>query len=204
MPKTSIRSEMLARRKQLAIGSCLVWSLRIQESLVRLPEFLSAHRLALYSPVRNEVFTEEIFRAARQMGKSVAFPRVRSEGIEFVEVTDRQVMVPGTFGILEPQSGPPVPVQEIDLIAVPGVAFDLKGHRLGFGKGFYDRLLSAPGRRCTLAGLCFEQQLVAALPAEDHDIRMDLLLTEERTLRFDGASSQAVQENYSYGGGLGL
>lgn len=204
MPKTSIRSEMLAQRRQLPVGTCLAWSLRIQESFIRLAEFQTARCLALYSPIRNEVFTEEIFRAARQMGKSVAFPRVHGEALEFIEVAGREELQPGAFDILEPRDGRRIAIAELDLMAVPGVAFDLGGHRLGFGKGFYDRVLHGLGSRCTLAGLCFDQQVIPALPAEGHDIRMDLLVTEERTLRFDRRSAKAVQEHYSYGGGPGL
>jgi 5-formyltetrahydrofolate cyclo-ligase len=181
MPKRSIRDELLARRRHLAAETCLGRSLAAQQRLLLVPEFAAATVVALYSPVRNEVFTEEIFTAARHSGKTVTYPRVRGTLLEFVEVVDRQQLVPGAYGILEPAGSQVVPLAALDLIVVPGVAFDLTGHRLGYGKGYYDRILYE--RRGQLVGLCFDFQLVERLPAEAHDVQMDLVVTEKRTLR---------------------
>lgn len=181
MPKRSIRDELLARRRHLASATCLSHSLAAQQRLLLAPEFAAATVVALYSPVRNEVFTEEIFTGARRSGKTVTYPRVRGTRLEFVEVAERQELVPGAFGILEPGGAQVVPLAALELIVVPGVAFDLAGHRLGYGKGYYDRFLHE--RRGRLVGLCFDFQLVERLPAEAHDVRMDMVVTEERTLR---------------------
>lgn len=181
MPKRSIRDEMLARRRHLATDTCLGRSLLAQQQLLQTPEFAAATVVGLYSPVRNEVFTEEIFTAARLAGKTVAYPRVRVDQLDFVVVTQRQELVPGAFGILEPGGVKIVPLAALELVVVPGVAFDFAGHRLGYGKGYYDRFLQE-GQGC-LVGLCFDFQLVTKLPAEIHDVRMDLLVTDERTLR---------------------
>lgn len=192
MPKKSIREEMLARRKCLAAASSLSLSLRVQERLLTTPQFADAGTLALYSATQNEVFTEAVFAAARRSGKKVAYPRVSGKGLEFVEVADRCELGRGAFGILEPSGSRVVPLGELDLLVVPGVAFDLTGHRLGYGKGYYDRLLHDCGKRGVLAGFCFEFQLVEALPAESHDVRMDLVITEERVLGFCGLTSQRL------------
>lgn len=190
MPKKSIREEMLARRKCLAAATCLGLSLKIQERLLAIPEFAAADILALYSPMLNEVFTEEIFTVARRLGKKVAYPRVRENTMDFVEVSDRSHLAPGAFGILEPTGSRVLPLASLDLLVVPGVAFDLAGYRLGYGKGFYDRLLHHREDRGVLVGLCFELQMVGTLPAETHDVRMDLIVTEERTLGFCDGPSQ--------------
>ena len=200
--KMPIRSEMLARRKQLAPDICVRWSSQIQKAFLGLPEFLLADCLALYSPIRNEVFTEGVFREALGKGKTTAYPRVRQGGLEFIKVTDLKDMVAGAFGIPEPVGSVNIPVSALDLLVVPGVAFDMAGHRLGYGKGYYDRALRDPRKRCILIGFGFEQQLIELLPVEAHDIRMDLLVTERRTLRFGGAR-QALQ-NFHHGGGPGL
>lgn len=184
MPKKSIRGELLARRKSLAAATCLGLSLRAQERLLETPQFAAASTLALYCAIRNEVFTEAVFSAARRLGKTVAYPRVREAGLEFVEVADRQELGRGAFGILEPTGSRLIPLTGLDLVVVPGVAFDLAGYRLGYGKGFYDRVLHGCEERGALAGLCFEMQVVDALPAETHDVRMDVIVTEERTLGF--------------------
>lgn len=183
MPKKPIRAALLAQRKHLSLDTCLHQSLVAQERFLQLPEFAAARSLALYSPILNELFTEEIFGQARSLGKRVGFPRVQGPEMEFFEVTRHEDLQPGNFGILEPQGGEPLPMAELDLLLVPGVAFDQTGHRLGYGKGYYDRLLHQRSPHCRLVGFCYEFQLVASLPAEAHDIRMDLLVTEQRTLR---------------------
>ncbi len=191
MPKRSLREEMLLRRRHLAAATCLGRSLAAQRQLLALPEFEAASTLALYCPIRNEVFTEEIFACASRRGKRVAYPRVREAQMEFVAVADPSALVPGAFGILEPTGEDLLPVAALDLIVVPGVAFDRGGHRLGYGKGFYDRALrNASG--AVLVGFCFDFQLVDALPAEAHDVRMDMVVTDERTL-LAGASSALCQ-----------
>lgn len=183
MPKPSIRRAMLALRKQMPAAECLTKSLQVQQRFMLLPEFGAANVVALYSPFRNEVFTEEIFRKARLRGKRIAFPRVGENALEFQEVSELSELTSGSFGILEPAGGRRISLEEIDLMAVPGLAFCMQGYRLGYGQGFYDRVLHGVTRRSMLAGLCFEQQLVSELPIEEHDIPMDLILTEARTHR---------------------
>ena len=86
---------------------------------------------------------------------------------------------PGRFNVLEPKAGcPSVPLNQLDLVFVPGVAFDFNGRRLGRGKGFYDRLLAeVRGYKC---GVAFEVQVIAAVPEEPHDVRVDSILTPAR------------------------
>lgn len=189
MPKRSIRHEMLARRKCLAAADCLGWSLRIQQRLTERREFLAATTIALYSPILNEAFTEEVFRTARSAGKKVAYPRVHPGELEFVEVTSRKELEPGAFGVLEPTGAGTVPMTELDLLVVPGVAFDRQGHRLGYGKGFYDRALHDRRNNARLVGLGYGFQIVEVLPAEVHDVRMDLIVTEERIFDFGDMAS---------------
>lgn len=183
MPKNPIRRDMLVQRRQLPAADCLTRSLQAQQRFLELPEFSAAASLALYSPFRNEVFTEEIFRQARRCGKRIAYPRIGRTMLEFVEVEDLSTLRPGAFGILEPAGERTIDFGHLQLVAVPGVAFDFEGYRLGYGQGFYDRVLHGTGRRPALVGFCFELQLVSALPAEDHDIPMDLIVTEARTHR---------------------
>jgi len=181
MPKRPIRDDLLARRRHLSVETCRGKSLAAQRRLLLTAEFAAAAVVGLYSPVRNEVFTEEIFSAARGLGKTVTYPRILGDLLEFVEVRDLQHLEAGVFGILEPGRGVIFQPTELELIVVPGVAFDLSGHRLGYGKGYYDRCLHES--RGHLVGLCFEFQVMNKLPAESHDVRMNMIVTEERTLR---------------------
>jgi len=183
MPKRSIRETLLKQRRHLSLDTCLTKSLQAQARLMTSKEFTAAAIIALYQPVFNEVFTEAIFHGSRQAGKVVVYPRVRGTALEFVRVDELAGLVPGRFGILEPVGTELVAVAAIDLMVVPGVAFDLGGHRLGYGKGFYDRALHAQPLRGVLVGLAFDFQIVPELPAEGHDIPMDLLVTEERIIQ---------------------
>jgi 5-formyltetrahydrofolate cyclo-ligase len=185
---------MLAQRRCLASGSCDGLSHAAQVRLLETPEFAEAATLGLYSSVFNEVSTEELFHAARRLGKRVVYPRVCGELLEFVEVIRQSELKPGSFGILEPSGAEVVPTAALDLLLVPGVAFDQKGYRLGYGKGFYDRSLHKVDRRPGLVGLCFDFQLVAELPVETHDIGMDMLVTEARTLRFFSSPEPLLEQ----------
>lgn len=194
MPKKSIRSEILAKRRNLAAEMCLHRSLLVQQRLIETPEFQKSTAVALYSPVRNEVFTELVFQQALAMGKLVVYPRVNGCQMEFVQVMDASELIPGAFGVLEPRGERKVPAADLDMIITPGVAFDRSGHRLGYGKGFYDRVLHGIRRPGVLAGLCFELQLVDKLPAEEHDVRMDMVITERFRYDFTGPGLPGQQD----------
>ena len=99
--------------------------------------------------------------------------------MQFVEVDDLAALSKGAFGLLEPKGGLTASVADLDLMVVPGVAFDRTGHRLGYGKGFYDRELHATGFSGVLIGFCFEFQLLDRLPAESHDVPVDYIVTEQ-------------------------
>lgn len=179
MPKQVFRDSLLAQRLQLSVEQGHHLSRSAQAHLVLSTQFKEAACIALYSPTRGEVDTGLLFSAARQAKKRVCYPRVVGERMVFAEVDDLASLAKGTFGLLEPQEGCGFPVTELDLMVVPGVAFDRTGHRLGYGKGFYDRELHSVGFSGVLIGLCFEFQLVDRLPSEAHDVPVDYLVTEQ-------------------------
>jgi len=131
-----------------------------------------------FVPLEDEPDIARVLDEAWRANKTVALPRFDSSAgcYAAARVTTRAELVPGRFGVLEPAAGcPAVPLNQLDLILVPGVAFDLTGRRLGRGKGFYDRLLAqVRGHKC---GVAFDGQLVARLPEEPHDVRVDSILT---------------------------
>lgn len=192
MVKHTIRQQLLVQRKQLDEKNCQDLSLRIQQSLIDADCFSRAETLALYSPINNEVRTDHLLAVARQSGKQVCYPRVCGEALQFVQVVSVAELAPGAFGVAEPKSGGIVPVGEIDLVVVPGVAFDLNGYRLGYGKGFYDRELSRVTQKTASVGLCYEFQLCEELPVEEHDQQLDYIATEMQLIpcRKNAAGSQ--------------
>ena len=185
MPKRSIRSRYLAERKSRPAASCLAASREIQRRFLASNLFLDAGCLALYSAIHNEVLTDQVAERALEQGKTLAYPRTRGDHLEFVRTRTQKDMAVGSFGVLEPRDGELVPVEKLDLVVVPGVVFDCSGHRLGYGRGFYDRALSACRADCAKVGFAYDFQLVATLPVAQHDKQLSALVTESRILNFN-------------------
>ena len=184
MPKRSIRSHFLAERKSRSSQICADSSSEIQRHFMCSGLFRDARCLALYSAIHNEVSTDEIVEHALDNDKSLVFPRVIGEELEFVVIESPSELVPGAFGVKEPKGCSLVPVENIDLVVVPGVAFDKRGHRLGYGRGYYDRALTKCQSRCVKVGFAYDFQLVEKLPATDYDETLSVLITESQTLNF--------------------
>ncbi len=184
MPKRSIRAQFLAERKSCPIETCIGLSSEIQNRLLLSNLFREADCLALYSAIHNEVSTDTVFIRALELGKTLAYPRVKDDILEFVKVSNPADLIPGTFGVLEPSGHKLVPVEKLDLIVVPGVVFDQGGHRLGYGRGFYDRALAVCRADCVRVGFAYNFQLVGQLPTVEHDKTLSVLMTESRTLNF--------------------
>lgn len=144
--------------------------------------------MALYAPAHNETDTGLILAAAFQAGKRVLYPAVCGHQMVLRRVDRVEALQEGAFGILEPcPTGVDHEADEADLIVVPGVAFDLSGHRIGYGKGFYDRFLQHPGRRAHLVGFCHDFQVTdRTIPADIHDIPMEIIVSDRRIIRIKG------------------
>lgn len=112
--------------------------------------------------------------------KKLLFPKIEGSALQLYHVKCRSEMLVGPFGVLEPPAVSPVSVWREGLILVPGLAFDIRGMRLGRGGGFYDRLLE--GFAGIKAGICFQEQLLDAVPVEAHDMAVDYLVTPSGVL----------------------
>lgn len=183
MPKTSIRQAMLSRRKLLADEDCRCASMRIQQSLLSWVSYQRASCIIAYVPIRNEVDTSLLVQHALDSGKRVALPAVVGRNMVFREVQSGYELQRGAFGVYEPPDDARLfDPKEADLVVVPGVAFDLQGHRIGYGKGYYDKtvhILEGQGR---LVGFCYDFQLVEAIAGQVHDVKMDWVITELRVI----------------------
>lgn len=181
--KQTLRRLALARRARLspeertARGSALI------ERLLELPEIGAATSVLAFVSISTEVPTEPLLRAILASGKRLLLPFVADDGsMKAAAIASLDELEPGYRGIPEPASREPVPATAADAIVLPGVAFDERGGRLGYGGGFYDRFLSAASGR-PLIGICFEAQLVDEVPMLEHDRRVDVVVTEGRTIR---------------------
>ncbi len=172
---------MLALRSSMSESDWQAGSLKAQTLLIGLQEFRQASSVALYSPIMREVDTTVLFDFCLETDKKVYYPLAVNESLVFHTVSSKGELLPGRFGILEPciKNEQSCLQPDIDLMVIPGVAFDMKGHRLGFGKGYYDRYIAGiTGRFPVLAGLCHNFQLVQQLPSERHDMMMDFVVND--------------------------
>lgn len=165
---------MLERRNRLNPQEISKRSKSIQEFVINSKEFQPANIVGAYFAFGSEVTTELIIERAKILGKKIALPRVEEDGIAFYELSSTKSLIRGKLGIMEP---PPYgKMSEIDILVVPGIAFDKKGNRLGYGKGFYDRLF-LPKRTFSI-GLAYSFQLLENLPHDLHDKRLDAIASE--------------------------
>ena len=182
MSKQVVRKHILEWRSGLPETVRRQYGEAIARRVVALEAFSHARTIGLYSPVRGEVPTAAIFAAAVESGKRVAYPRVCGADLEFVPVTTLEDLQRGSFGVAEPVGRDTVAVPELDMLIMPGVAFSLSGWRLGYGKGYYDRLLAGERPSGPLTGICYEGQLVPVLAGEAHDVPVQLIVTEARVV----------------------
>lgn len=183
--KIGLRREMLARRDALPPEARAEASLAIAARVAELPEFARARAVASYVPIGSEVDARPLLLAALASGKRVAVPRtdVAAHALVLHEIRDLAGLRPGAFRVPEPDPRVhrDLAPGEIDAIVVPAIAFDRAGHRLGYGRGYFDRYLARfPGAKI---GLAFETLLVDAIPAEPHDVAVGVIVTETRALR---------------------
>lgn len=178
---------MFDRRKKLSPQERDEAGRIIQHAFVESALFARAQAIALYSPIHNEVDTSLVMRAAMTLGKMVLFPIAAGGRVIFRSVSVPGDLKPGAYGIPEPAaSGPQVDPAAVDIIVIPGIAFDLTGHRVGYGKGYYDKTLHPLEGRGRFCGFCYDFQLVDEFHGEPHDVRMDWIITEKRIIRAAG------------------
>ena len=179
--KDRIRSRFLALRDSMEPESVRTLGLAAAERAVGILESSGAAWISLYAEIRNEVATGPIFERMRERGIHLCFPRLAPGGIEFVEIGDLSELEEGRWGIREPKKGAALSTGKLDLVVVPGVAFDLGGRRIGFGQGYYDRALS--GFHGVLAGLGYDFQVVEEIPFDAGDLRCRWVVTDRRAIR---------------------
>lgn len=185
--KETIRIEALKRRDSIPGPVRKVKDASIRQRLLGLEAFKGAKSVLLYASFRSEVDTLAIIEEALASGKRVMLPRVRGEVLEIYEIEGLGEMAPGFMGIPEPPADDARlrGLGDVDVVVVPGAAFDPEGWRLGYGKGYYDRLLSEAPRTHRVA-LAYEEQIVEALPHEEHDMGMHEIVTDKRVIDCHG------------------
>ena len=175
--KTAIRKEVFARRKTYTDEQIDQMSRELTRFVTETPEFEKAERILAYQDYNHEALTKYIIEEAQKRGKTVAVPRVDGKKLIFYVLTEDTPFEKSGYGIMEPCGGEIVDWTDA-LMIMPGVAFDRKGHRIGYGGGFYDRHLAAHPDLVTIA-IAFDFQLFDDLPYEETDLSPQKLITEK-------------------------
>jgi 5-formyltetrahydrofolate cyclo-ligase len=153
--------------------------------LAALSEYAQAATVMFYLDIRDEVRTRHFLPTAWQQGKQIVVPYCVGERLDLFRLESLDELAVGTFGILEPKpqlrnrTDRKVDLSAVDLIVVPGLAFDRQGGRLGRGQGYYDKLLHLARPDTALVALAFECQLLPSIPMLPHDVYMDKVVTEK-------------------------
>lgn len=192
--KSDLRSEMRDRLAEMDEAFRHEASAAACSHLTGLEVFRHASLVMLYMPLAKEVDLTPAAIRCFQTGKTVCVPRVdwKRREIDPVEIRsfDDELMDIDEHGIRTPREGTPVLPTLIDLVVVPGLAFDPHGNRLGRGGGFYDRFLKRLRRSATTVGLAFDTQIIDEVPADDRDISVDIVVTDRRVTHAGGSHAR--------------
>lgn len=174
--KTDLRAQMKGKCRVPVTQAA---SEAAQQRLLESELVAGVRVVALYRALPSEIGTELLERELRARGVNVCLPIVDAAARILLFAPAGGPMERGALGIEQPKNARPIPLDDIDLFVLPGLAFDLEGHRLGRGRGHYDATLAAAPQALRV-GLCSESSLVGTVPVGDHDQRLDALCTEAR------------------------
>lgn len=188
--KNEIRKKFLHMRYNLSRDYVNKMSHEIFENLKTIPSYVNANCVLIYLDFRNEVRTKDIILDLFKKEKKVLVPITKTKSKELIlsEINSFEDLEISTYGILEPKKEKIsiVPPGMVDLILVPGAAFDRMGYRIGYGGGYYDRFLSKLSHPYIAIGLSFDLQLVQSLPFEEYDQRLHYIVTDKEIIKTYG------------------
>ncbi len=180
--KNKLRKKLLEKRNALSAYEVLEKSNEIISKLTSLEEFKKTEKLLCYISFGNEVYTHGLIKAYAGI-KKIAVPVVDGDNLLLSYIKDWKELSTGTYGILEPKEIRIAKPKEIEIAIVPGIVFDERGYRIGYGKGYFDRLLSKTNAK--KIGLAYDFQVLKEIPSEQHDVKMDMIITERRILKLN-------------------
>jgi len=183
MNKNEIRKLLKNKRLNLSKEEVLAKSKQIKNRLFKIDYYKKAKNILFYVSYDGEVFTHDAIKESF-IDKKVVVPISNKEDYSLIlsKLNSFEDLVEGPYGILEPKKEKikEISFDEIDLIIIPGIVFDLKGNRIGHGKGFYDRLLK--NTKVSIIALAFEFQIIGKIPVDKNDKPVDIIITEKRII----------------------
>lgn len=182
MTKDELRTNIRAQRRALNTNDVYNLSSRIHKYLFSLECIKTAKTVCTFLSAFKEPDTFEIVKRLSAEKKRIAVPVTDIENtvLSLSYISGTNSLIKGAYGIYEPSEIRPVSISHIDALIIPGLAFDRQGNRMGFGKGYYDRLLN--DCTCPKIGLCYDFQLFDEIPTEPHDIQMNFIITEKEII----------------------
>ena len=184
--KKTIRREILQRRDSIAKNLKSEKDISILQHIIMLPEFSAAKKILFYASFRSEADTMDMIKLSLHLGKLAVLPRVckKEHILKLYEIKNLDELARGYMWILEPSVDEARlrKMSDIDLIIIPGAAYDTQGNRLGYGAAYYDKLLATMERKIPIVAPAYEEQIVEKIPAEPHDIKVDKIITDKRVI----------------------
>lgn len=178
MTKDELRKEIRTQRPHWTHEEYLRASSEVIAALTQYPGWGCWHTVMLYSSLPSEPYTKDIINTLYSQGLHVLLPKVLNDTqMEFRMYQGEAHSHTGSFGITEPTTPKVNKFDDVQLIIIPGMAFDKQGYRLGRGKGYYDRFLSTLPKHITKLGICFDYQLRKTIPHDNYDMRMDAVIS---------------------------
>lgn len=194
MNKKLIRKKTLIKRDSIDPEKKLKKDKLIMERILSLPSFEKAKKVFYFASFRSEVSTLPQIEEAFKMGKRIILPKVDNinNRLRLFEIHNTGEIKPGFMGIPEPDVSleRERDINDVDLVIMPGVAFDTDGNRLGYGAGYYDKLLSGLKKDIPLIAIAYEEQIVDSLPVESHDVRVHIIVTDKRIIKVNPNNAQ--------------
>ncbi len=184
--KKKLRKGLLEKRDAITPSEKKEKDVLIRQRLLALPEFNIAKTILFYASFKTEVDTISIIEESLKSGKAVLVPKVDKANhiLRIYEIKGLKEISPGYMGIPEPSlsSDRLREINDVDLVIVPGVGFDRSGNRLGYGAGYYDILLSRIRGIVPIVALAYTEQLLDSIPSQKHDIKVDMIVTDEQVI----------------------
>ena len=183
--KNQIREQNKIKRRAMDKSEVCEKSKAAAKAFLQSELYKNAQQIMVYLPLGNETDPSDIIAAAFCDGKRLVLPVTNPQTNEITPCVYEKdtVLVKGAFSVTEPNETIPADMSKTDVVLVPGIAFDKFGNRVGFGKGCYDRLLK--NTTAVKVGLCYDYQICPQIPADEHDVKMDYLITERGVICID-------------------
>ena len=160
-----------------------ILNIEIKNKVLNLQEYINSNIVCFYVSFESEVQTHDLIKSSLESGKRIIVPYVDKKEIYLSELKNFNNLDLGKFGILAPKKEfvKPFDITNVEAIIIPGIVFDKLGHRIGFGGGYYDKLLR--DSKAIKIALCYDFQLFEKIPYEEHDIPVDIIITEKQIIR---------------------